>query len=414
MSKWLEKQRERERQDYLSSLESARLSVDPEPEIPLPDAPPARPSRKYTWVEGDVIWEVARRLGVPASELLEHNDIEDASEIQPGTVLHSPYKRFDEQPVIWYEVYDQPRMMHVSKADGTRKFMFGNVKTWLDLKKTGPTVKENTVIEVVAAAHVPVGEDWAVYFMDTLALGDYVTTGKVSLTVGFNYNHLKDGIPIIPKVEESHPAMEEIAKDIEEMEQALEEQAEVVIEPTPEPIVEEPAETQAIQVVEAEIPVQPEPEYTLDDFGDTTTFVGPNSYKASYHSFTDGPKEYFYNDDIIVEELDGRRLNKVRTKGEPVSIAGMFVKDNVIYGRPAGAVDSGLWFGIPMDKIGVAEEIESEEDNSLFTDDTTLLERHMMGQRLTMGENAFVLFSKYVSAIKRLVIKLNKKGDRNG
>ncbi len=348
---------------------------------------PAGPDRTYTVLKGgESLWQIARKLKIDATELIEHNDITTPTHLSAGTVLHLPIVReIKEAKVITYELLDSVTPMHVSKPGGTRKQGFGNIKRWTDVESTGPIYAENQNVTIVAIAHVPIaegdGEVEAAYYMDSIALGEYEDTGKVAYTIGFNHSHLSPG-----RVEEV-----KVSKPVEESKiaETIQKAAEALAAPIPPPA--------------------PPPEPPLVD-------PYPNKWKSTFVPFPNGPVTYLYKEDMVVHDIDQRRQSKQKYKLHDVDIAGTFVgPDDVVYGRPVGAVQPGYWYGVPMDALDL--------ERPVYNTDIPLAERKAMKQnkmapQLTAMENYwYIPFSQAVAHYTKLTRRINKnkkKESNNG
>jgi LysM repeat protein len=83
---------------------------------------------------GESIYDIARKVNMPSGELLEHNGLDNETQIIPeDTVIRLPYDRqIKVDKPIEYEVFDKPKQMHVIIAEGIKKFsllMLKNGKT---------------------------------------------------------------------------------------------------------------------------------------------------------------------------------------------------------------------------------------------------------------------------------------------
>lgn len=302
--------------------------VDPAPENVAESAS----NRIYVVPKGgQSIWEIAMRLNIPAMELIEHNDMEAPSHLPEGFELHLPYALPTEQAKkITYEIFDEAMPMHVIKEDGVRKYSFGNVRKWKDLTPTGPMYPENTNLDIYGVARVPIEENdaEAAYFMDKVAVGS--TPGRIAYTIGFNHSHLADGYYIKETVPVPPPEVEPEA-----------------IIPTDEDIIE----TAAIEDVPTPLL---EPSEAIEVKKTVTSLE--TLLAAQYMPFPQ-PVEYYYNEDVVVHDLATHRPSKTRYRLDSVQIAGTFMYDGTIYGRPVGAVQSRLWFGVPMNKLRLESEL---------------------------------------------------------
>lgn len=303
-------------------------------------------------------WEIARKLniqGITANDLIDHNDIETPVKIPAGTLLHLPIipqKAAEATKSVEFEILETPLLMHVTKDGGTTKFSFGNVKKWKDIKPTGPTYPVNTNLKIVAIAHVPIDEDKseAAYYMDSVSLGQYAVNQRVAYTTGFNHTHLAEGHVEKPKVAPT-PALkavkqvtaEVIARDLE------------TIEPGP---------------------------------------VIPD-WKQSKRPISNTGKQYTYTaiEDILVQEMDGRRQPRPLERGRGVKLAYLFEKDGITYGLPASHSLNGFWYGIPMDKLML-------KSDAVYT--VSRVPINQKSTKLSLEERAVVVLSKVLSQYTRL------------
>lgn len=316
------------------------------------------PDRLYTMLEGDNIWDLARRFKTPVEELLEHNDIsiEEAGNLPVGTVLHLT-KRLPQSikpKEIEYEVFDQPKQMHVSREGGAKKWSFGNVSDWKDMHSTG-FYAYGTNLEIVAVARVPIGDEIYAYYLDSRSLGEYIQTKRVAYTVGFNWRDLEEGVYVKPE--------------------------EPVVKPTQD-------SEEDTYIAEAQ---KPEDE------------AAPNKYKATFQGF-DEPKAYVAKKNILVHELDGRRPDRILQNNRRVIISGIFTKHDIVYGRPRSSKENGYWFAIPMD------DLISEDE--LYNTNIPLVERAAMpaGRRnLSLEERGVVALSKILSTGTKISTWLKNK-----
>lgn len=299
-------------------------------------------------------WELARDLRVDVNELIEGNAIDDPHHIPSGSVILIPKDKPKEVATVKYEVLDRVRKMHVSKPDGAKKWAFGNVSKWDDLKPTGPTYAVNTNVDIVAVAQVPIGEDTAAFYMDSMSLGAFRETGQVAWQTGFNWQHLEDGQVERAKVR-PHP----------------------VVQPKNTATVDD------IKLATAKT--------TEVDTDGSKPKLSPNLYKSTFKPLNPErlEKVYLFKENMMVHEMDGRRDSKPVYKHEGVAIFGTFEKDGVLYGRPTDAIDTGYWFGIPMDKL-----IDEEELYNTAVDLQTKIE---LKHGLTLQEKGVVVLSKVLS-----------------
>lgn len=340
--------------------------TEPAPEVSKKNQAPDDP-RYFTVLEDTDAWRIATRVGQPAEDIISHNDIEDPHHVPAGTVLHLPWPvSKKEQRVITFELLDKPRKMHVIREGGARKWAFGMAHQWKDISPSGPNYAEGANVEILMIAHVPLEENGeeitAAYMMDSLAVGDYRNTGKITSTIGFSHKHLADGHVELKK------------------------------RPKPAPVAEEKVNTATVADIELALSTPaPEPE--------------PVNYKLTFKPLNDQrvARTFLANENIVVKEHDGRRPDRPMNKHQGVKIFGTFEKDGVIYGRPLGSVDSGYWYGIPMDKL-----IDEDE---LYNTSVDLPTRVAMHGSLTVQERGVVALSRILSVGTRIatVFKKQKK-----
>lgn len=297
---------------------------------PAADQEPPKPGTTYKWVEGDILSQVARRLGIRPLELLEHNDITDPRTIKPGDVLHLPVARqMEPENGIKIELLPEPRLMHIKQPHGARKWLFGNAKQWSDLSQSGPTLTEGTNVAIHAIAHVPLDGETVDFYMEQVALGSYATTGLVAYTLGFSPNHLDDGHVDKPKRKTPEPPT---------LPPAVEES-----EPEPEPVVAaaEPAD--------------------------------PYAWKSTIRPLYDDRRVVRMRPvrDMQVHELEGRGEPYYAFRDETTwLIRCVFDKDGVTYALPIDHETDGKWWDIPTKLLSPMEV--TEKPYTLTATDRTL------------------------------------------
>jgi hypothetical protein len=332
-----------------AELETAVEETPAEPQSQF-KASEYKPGSTYFWVEHDNIWDVARRLGFGAHELMEHNDIADPKDIQPGDGLHLPIAKPTkiERPIT-YEVLPEPLPFHVSKKGGCKKWAFGNGNHWEDFKSSG-FFPEHTNVTIVAIAHVPVEEKdgkevEAAYYMDTNALGDYAESDRVRYTIGYMWSDLNEGHvekPVAPPP----PPVAQVAIIDQNANQATKDAAKVIDVKAPDQ-----KKLDIDQQIAEEAAAHPE-RY-------------PNFWKTTYQALrppvpciTILPKPLEF---IWVEDQDGRRPQRKLMQHQEITISGTFEKDDVTYGRPAKSAENFNWYGIPMDMLQSQEDLYNSE-----------------------------------------------------
>lgn len=303
-------------QGWAQYTEVDRIPVTVEP------SPPAS-NRLYTWLQGDILSMVARRIGCTGQELLEHNDIDNADDITPGTVLHLPHP-MPEVPdrSIRYEQLPEKLEMHVSKDGGTKKWRFGNAKTWEDFSTAG-FYPHNMNITIVGVAYVPITDKdgsqvEAAYYMDTMSFGAYNSTGQVSVTTGFNWSDLETG-----HVDRHKPA----------------------------PIVEAATSLPTEVLEEKKVEFQ----QMVADEANEHPEKYPNFFKSTYQHLDVPipctavlPPELEF---IWIEDHDNKRPPRKLHQSQEITIAGTFERASVFYARPLKAAENDYWFGVPMDVL---------------------------------------------------------------
>lgn len=402
MSRWLQKQKERELEEAqavdIAVLEAPAPTEKPDKKAVSQFKPSEfKPGDKYKWKKKDNFYEVARRMNVDPERLKEYNEIEDLSELEPGIEIYVPTSAPIARREVRYEFLPQPLDMHVANQNGAKKWRFGNAKKWEDITGTG-FYPNNTNVKIVAIAYVPIEdaenpELEAAYYMDALAVGDYAKTAHMRYTVGFMHSDLKEGT-VVKQVVDSIAAEEDEVPELPEK--------------TVVPVVEEPAQKEE----------EKKPE-RVDYFGVDKSFVENRlEYFKREGSLSKFVETYqplrphqrctaFIPDDLVETDKEGRKFVWVHDfltsrpdrkllqhwEGE---IAGTFEYEGVLYGRPVAAVKSGLWYGIPMDLL--------ESNNRLYNDDTDT-ETKVVAGRLTWFETSFwVPLAKWSNKNK------NKKG----
>jgi hypothetical protein len=310
--------------------------------------------RLYTVLKGgESVWQIAMKLNMSAMDLIDHNELDTPSLLPEGTVLHLPYARpASDTKHIVYEYFSEkdPLLMHIAKPGGARKYAFANVKRWTDLTQTGPTYAEGTPLKIYAIARVPVPEDGseAAFFMDRIAVG--ANGERVAYTIGFNHSHLADGHPQ-PKPTPA-PAVQATLEEIKETVEQVEKASVAVVQPA------EPAE--------------------LSEKAD-------NTWRETYTPF-DAPIEYLFKRDTMVHDLATERRSKLKYRLDPVTIAGTFYKDEVLYGRPLGAIKQRFWFGVPMKNLLLESEL-----HALPTHAEQIAVKQATGDRLSYSEQYVIV-----------------------
>lgn len=341
------------------------LSPAPEEDDPPPVADNApKPGTTYRWVTGDTIWEVARRLGFRPLELLEHNGIDDPRTIRRGDVLHLPEARQpDMEPTVQVEVLPAKRLMHVTKQGGTRKWSFGFVRSEHNIAATGPRVREDASVDILAVAHVPLlleGKSLD-FYIDELCFGDYLQTGWLRYTIGYDPADLADGHIEKASKRELPPQMsrtvEKLESNLEALEEQRRQQPRLVVD------VRRPVSTSAVK----------ETTHPLYEDRHTERFV-----------FLEG---------LHIPELDGRRQPVKIAAGDLVDArVGVYMDvdeygDPVEYVLPLDHDDTGLFYLIPRSKL--MPDAEFYHDGPTAAEAAVIQQEQERRRRLTAAQRYY-------------------------
>jgi hypothetical protein len=311
MSKWLDKQKmieaEEERERLLREAEARAMA----------NADPVPPEQIYISDGTKTVWELINgelsNLGFSAQDLIDHNDIADANAVIPeGQTLHLPYpkKAIDDDHAIRYELFSEPKQMHVNLVGGTRKQSFGNAVKWEDVAPSGPGYRQYANVDALGVAYVPIADETAAYYLDALSLGNYKQTGRLAYTIGFNHSHLSEGY---------YQKQPDIQADLDNPSPGIATLPTTVLDVTPAP-------------------------KKRDIWKDTYVAYGK-------------PIKFSLEQAAWIRDYDAKRPDKWKAQYEEVTIAGVFSKDDQLLGRPLGAANAGLWFGIPMDMLKESAEV---------------------------------------------------------
>lgn len=314
-------------------------------------------------VGGDNVYTISTRYQLSVDDILEHNELKDPSEIKAGMYIYLPLTtaQKDNRPVS-YEILATPRAMHVSHAGGAKKWSFGNVRTWKDIRDNGQHYQQNHNLMIVAIAHVPIEEDTAAYYMDAISFGSFKTTGLVRYTTGFNWQHLADGHVF------------------------------------PDYVPQEIIDADTVKVIEdavQEVEVIPEPDM---------------SFKETYRPLVPGPVLYQFAQSVIIHDLEGKRHERVMEEGKPITIAGTFEVTHegktTTYGLPAPLIKDGVivaWYGIKMTDLYIEDELYNEPKPLKLSDKVS---RH---RQLSVDEKIAVFIARNAGKVERLKAALARK-----
>lgn len=330
-----------------------------EPDLPDPESPDgstSKPEYQYTWVRGDTIWEVARNAAVvrmDAVELLEHNSmtVEEAGSIQPGTIIHLTAPRdLGDRRTITYDIDGYPKIMHVSHELGTQKIAFADAR----MLPVSRHYKHKANVEIVAKAHVPIGDGVYGFYMDAWALGTYKETGKVAHAIGFNHSHLTEGEYVEPTIlEEPEVVLQRVDEIIEELEEEMKEER-----------------------------------------------INYDVWKETYRDFP-VIKHSLLKDTLLIHDLDARHPDRLRSKYDEIVTTGVFTgPDGNEYERPPRSSTSYHWYGIPPHML--------EPEAEVYNTNLELYEKVAMRQPLTLAEKTFEVFARNVTELRRLKVGYDK------
>jgi hypothetical protein len=296
-----------------------------------------------------------------------------------GDKIHLPVRELTEKKVIRYEILADPVPMHVSHPGGTSKYTFGNATKWNDISTAGRKYAENSNHLIVAIAHVQLDDEdtVAAYYMDRIDLGNFSVTGRPQFTTGFNHSHLSEGHVLSTELTAPREEVIEAINEAEAVLQAAQQDANV--KPKSMDITLETTQPEALETV------------VTDDY--KTTLIPLKEDES--------PVQFLAEETITIHEMERRRPARPLNKGQSVKISHTFEKDNILYGLPYGTKDTGLWFGIPMDKV-----ISEDE---LYSWNIPLNQRIAMRSRLSIQERSVVILSKVLSQGTRLRIWAKNK-----
>lgn len=317
----------------------------------------SKPEYQYTWVTGDTIWEVGRRLHLDPVELLEHNDItvEQAGDIKPGTVIHLTAPRsLGDRDAITYDTEGYPKKMHVSHELGTHKIGFGKAKKSEDLLPVSRHYKYHENIEIVQKAHVPVGDEIYGFYMDALAV-------KSKQAMGFNHSHLTEGEWVEPEV------LPEIETILDAPDEVLQVPFEVVEAPEP-------------------MEVEPEPNY--------------NDWRTTYLPFINGNRLYVFKRNFAVRDYENPENREYFFRNDEIELTGTFIgEEGMKYGRLVRKENHFDWKCVPMSKV-ILEPYEEVYNTKL-----ELHEKVAANLPITATERMFDSLARNAAILARKKIK---------
>lgn len=410
MSRWLEREQMLEETAAFGVLPD---ELPPEPEEEVKEetisqfkAAEFKGGDAYKWKKGDSIYDIARRMNVDVEKLKTFNEIESLDELEPGIVIYKPVSKTVPQREIRYEFLAAPVDYHINKQNGAKKWRFGGAPcTWEEITSTG-FYPFNTNVRIVAVAYVPIDdvEDpklEAAYFMDSIAVGEYHSTGRITYTVGFMHSDLDEGLAV--KVVPEPPAVPEPAPII-----AADPKAIAVVDEQKKPVktmdmVTKPKKREDFFGVEKQFVEQ-----RRDDMlaGEGFTFM--ESYRRLEHpelvtailpeviEQPDGGTDKDGRRFVWIHDYASNRPDRKLHNHWEGEIVATFEYKGVLYGRPARSVENGVWFGIPMDYL--------ESQDRLYNADVDTETKVRTGKGLSGFEKRF-----WVPISKWALSRKNKK-----
>jgi hypothetical protein len=241
--------------------------------------------------------------------------------------------------------------MHIIKADGASKYTFGHVTEESDIRPSGPRYPVNYTIGILGEAHVPVGDQTIVFYMDKVSIGEYIITGRINFTTGYKKEDLAEG----PGVRVARPAPVPAPERLE-MPQAPPEEADIIME-------------------------------------------ADNSWRTTYKAFPNGPEPFLVNTydhgPLEIFDYGGQAAAVTRPNGARLLISGTFeTKKGRPMLRPYGSAKDGMWHGVDPDDMIAEVEIEQEPDDELLDTDFDLPTRAAMKKNGYTGKASRVSFQE--------------------
>ena len=332
---------------YVREAEQEEEVVDEITEIENALVESGLSANKLLYVVGrnESIWDVARKLSLSVESLIKFNEIDDPRYVKEGYTLRIPAPTFRDTQDVIYELLEEPMVMHVSAPTGTTKFSFGNATKWSDIKPTTRRYPFQHQVVISAIAHVPLADEpeSAKYYMEAVDVGVGATTDRVRYTVGFSHAHMKEGVytpPEPPKV--VHTVIEQVEK--------------------PKPLTHAPAPAATINKVDG--------------------------WKNSQAPLL-VPEVYFADETMTVYDLDRKHPPITLHAAKGVKIYSTFIHEGRTYGRPLASARRGSWYGIPMDKMTVEDEV--------YDYNVSLADKVAMHSSLTFQERGVVYLSRMLS-----------------
>lgn len=334
-----------------------------QPNVSLENVSDVPDDNIHILADNENLWDIGRQYNVPVASLMAENEIEDPRHVKVGTEIYIPER--PHKPAtkeIKYELFIPARPMHVAREGGAKKWSYGGITKWEDLYSTGRVYPDGLNLNIVAVAHVPIGNETAAYYLDTVSLGDYATTGTVRYTTGFNWKHLEEG-----HVEGGTP-------------------------PVPEATIE--------AVVADAMAEEDRPDVIEENKEEVITPSLPLSYKTTFQFLNDEKRSEYYTfrEHVEVVEMDGRLPTKHMGPADSMRVIGTFEREGITYAR---AAVPKYWYGVPMDKI--------TSEDSLYNTDIDLPTRLAMRGHLTAAEKRMVIMAKTAAGYTKFIGRFIKK-----
>jgi hypothetical protein len=328
----------------------------------------------HIWQKGDSLFDLAQDMHVTRERLMEYNEIEAQQELEPGIPIYYPVAGRDtSKREVVVEVLPEALPMHVQTPGGAKKWTFGNMKKWADAKGSG-FFPQNTNLTIVATVKIPILDEndeeiEAGYYLDSLALGDYSTTGRIKWMVGYIWSDLAEGhIDPVPKRKPAPLA-----------EQKLKEQkAKVIAKKVAEKAAATPAyldgfDQAFIEKRLAEIIRDGKDYFKLSR--QILEYPIPCTAEILEGREDGMDKRGRY---VVIHDIDTRRPDRRLYHNQEVTIAQTFEYDGILMGRPLKACETGNWFGVDMALL--------QADKDLYNDKSDATTRKAEGRSLTWSE----------------------------
>lgn len=286
------------------------------------DTDATAPDKTYTVLSGgESVFDVAAKVGLSVSELMEHNGINQYS-LPENIMLHLPYatEKTTTDERYAYDLWPEAKRFYINNSNGSKKYAFGNAKSHTDIFPVGSTNKQFKVVEIAGLITITFSPERVYsYYIETVDMKD----GRIKNTIGYPKEYLIEGESPAPV--EQNPNIDEVKELLESVGDTL-------------------------GAIEPEISDEPEPEPVFHTKVPIPVLKTYNDWKGTYADLPDGPAWYCTRLATDVFDYDGKRPTKYHFFGR-MEIAGTFIKDGTEYGRPIQSVKSGNWYGIKWDNL---------------------------------------------------------------